>query len=221
MKLPILIVQFSNEIAPQEISHFRGAVIASLDEKNILFHNHTEEGVSYHYPQIQYKRIHKKAAIVCVQDGIKAIGELFCSANYTYLIGERKIEMQIESIDTYSCDIDFCDAPRKYRLRNWLPLNSENYKEYLSIEELTQKITFLEKKLIGNMLSFFTDIGFKAEQQIDLHITDIKAQRLTRYKNVKLMAFDVEFKVNLTLPQYIGIGKNASVGYGILSKVTG
>ena len=182
----MLIVKFCNKITPQEIQQFRGAVIASLNEKDILFHNHTEDGVSYHYPRIQYKRIHQKAAIVCVKEGIKAIGELFCADNYQY---------------------------------NWLPLNSENYKEYQAIEGLAQRITFLEGKLIGNLLAFFTEMGFRAEKQIDLHITDIKDQRLAHYKGVKLMAFDVEFKANLILPQYIGIGKSASVGFGTMTKI--
>jgi len=62
-------------------------------------------------------------------------------------------------------------------------------------------------------------MGFRAEQQIDLHITDITAQRLAHYKGIKLMAFDIEFKTNLVLPQYIGIGKNASVGFGTLTKI--
>ena len=174
MKLPILIVQFSNVITPQEIQLFRGAVIASLNEKDILFHNHTENGVSYHYPRIQYKRIHKKAAIVCVKEGIKSIGELFCAGNYHYKVSEREVDMRIESINTYQTDIDFCDEPRRYRLLNWLPLNSENYKEYQTIEGMAQRITFLEEKLIGNLLSFFTEMDFRAEQHISLHITAIK-----------------------------------------------
>ena len=219
MKLPILIVQFANEITPQEIQLFRGAVIASLNEKDILFHNHTEDGVVYRYPRIQYKRIHKKAAIVCVKEGIKSIGELFCAGDYQYKIGEREVDMQIESINTYQCDIDFCEVPMRYRILNWLPLNSENYKEYQEIEGMAQRITFLEEKLIGNLLSFFTEIGFRAEQQIELHITDITGQRLAHYKGVKLMAFDIEFKVNLTLPQYIGLGKSVSVGFGTLTKI--
>ena len=33
------------------------------------------------------------------------------------------------------------------------------------------------------------------------------------------MAFDIEFKVNLTLPQYIGLGKSVSVGFGTLTKI--
>lgn len=220
MKLPILIVQFANEITPQEIQLFRGAVIASLNEKDILFHNHTESGVVYRYPRIQYKRIHKKAAIICIKEGIKSIGELFCAESYHYKFGEREVDMRIDTINTYQTDIDFCEEPKRYRLLNWLPLNSENYKEYQAIEGMAQRITFLEEKLIGNLLSFFTEIGFRAEQQIELHITDITGQRLAHYKGVKLMAFDIEFKVNLTLPQYIGVGKSASVGYGTLTKIT-
>lgn len=220
MKLPILIVQFSNEITPQEIQFFRGAVIASLNEKDILFHNHTENGVAYHYPRIQYKRIHKKAAIICIKEGIKSIGELFCAESYHYKFGEREVDMRIDTINTYQTDIDFCEEPKRYRLLNWLPLNSENYKEYQEIEGMVQRITFLEEKLVGNLLSFFTEMGFRAEQKIELHITDITGQRLAHYKGVRLMAFDIEFRVNLTLPQYIGLGKSASIGFGTLTKVT-
>lgn len=221
MKLPILIVQFNNEITPQEIQLFRGAVIASLNEKDILFHNHTENGVVYHYPRIQYKRIHKKAAIICIKEGIKSIGELFCAESYHYKFGEREVDMRIDTINTYQTDIDFCEEPKRYRLLNWLPLNSENYKEYQAIEGMAQRITFLEEKLVGNLLSFFSEMGFRAEQKIELHIADITGQRLAHYKGVRLMAFDIEFRVNLTLPQYIGLGKSASIGFGTLTKVTG
>jgi hypothetical protein len=220
MKLPIFIVQFANEITPQEIQLFRGAVIASLNEKDILFHNHTEDGVVYRYPRIQYKRIHKKAAIICIKEGIKSIGELFCAESYHYKFGEREVDMRIDTINTYQTDIDFCEEPKRYRLLNWLPLDSENYQEYQAIEGMAQRITFLEEKLIGNLLSFFTEMGFRAEQKIELHITDITGQRLAHYKGVRLMAFDIEFKVNLVLPQYIGLGKSASVGFGTLTKIT-
>jgi CRISPR/Cas system endoribonuclease Cas6 (RAMP superfamily) len=32
------------------------------------------------------------------------------------------------------------------------------------------------------------------------------------------MAFDIEFASNLSLPNFIGVGKNASIGYGIITK---
>jgi len=214
------ILQFANEISPQEIPFFRGAVIASLKEKDVWFHNHVIDGVVYRYPRIQYKRIHRKAAIVCINEGIGAINELFNCSNFNYKIGNRDVEMQMESARTFNNDIGFCKESRKYRLTNWLPLNSDNYNTYQAIEGLADRIKFLEEKLIGNLLAFFTETGFHAEERIVLGITAITAQRLTRYKEVRLMAFDIEFKANLTLPQYIGIGKSASIGYGTLTRIT-
>lgn len=217
-KVKILILQFANEIAASDIPKFRGAVIASLKQKNILYHNHDENGVIYKYPRIQYKRINKKAAIVCVQEGVDAIHELFTSGNFTYRIGCHEMDMHIESVNTYENNIGFCDTLQSYHLHNWLPLNTENYKEYQGIERYADKIAFLERKLKANILAFFSSIKYHVEKQIILNITDVRPPILISYKGVKLMAFDVDFKVNLTLPNYIGIGKSASVGYGSLTR---
>lgn len=218
-KIKTLILRFDNYLSPSEISKFRGAVIESLNQKNILYHNHDENGVVYKYPRIQYKRLQQKASIVCVNEGVEAIHELFTSGHFTYQIGNRKEDMRILSVNTYETDLDYCDDLKGYRLRSWLPLNSENYKKYQSMERLADKVTFLEEKLVGNLLSFFTSIGFRANDPIKLNITNILDQRLARYKNVKLMAFDVEFKVNMNLPSYIGLGKSASVGFGTLTRI--
>lgn len=218
-KIKTLILRFDNNLSSVEIPKFRGAVIESLNQKNILYHNHDENGVVYKYPRIQYKRLQQKAAIVCVKEGVEAIHELFTSGHFTYHIGNREEEMHILSVNTYENDLDFCDDMKSYRLRNWLPLNSENYKEYQSMERLADKVTFLEEKLVGNLLSFFTSIGFRANEQIKLNITNILDQRLAKYKSVKMMAFDVEFKVNMNLPSYIGLGKSASVGFGTLTRI--
>ncbi len=190
-----------------------------MKQKNILYHNHDENGVVYRYPRIQYKRINKKAAIVCIQEGVDAIHELFTSGNFTYRIGEKDMEMRIESVNTYENDIDFCDTLQSYHLHNWLPLNAENYKEYQKMERYADKILFLENKLKANILSFFSSIGYYVDQQIVLNIMDIRPPILVSYKGVKLMAFDVDFNVNLLLPNYIGIGKSASIGYGTLSRI--
>ncbi|MDR1783619.1 MAG: hypothetical protein LBR13_05100, partial [Dysgonamonadaceae bacterium] len=56
-KISILTVRFNNEITQHEIQKFRGAVVAMLQNNNVLFHNHTDDGFRYAYPLIQYKRI--------------------------------------------------------------------------------------------------------------------------------------------------------------------
>ena len=214
-----LVLKFANEILASDIPKFRGAVIASLKRKNILYHNHDENGVIYKYPRVQYKRINKKATIVCVKEGVDAIHELFTSGNFIYRIGEKDVDMRIESVNTYENNIDFCDSLKSYHIHNWLPLNSENYQEFQAIERYADKILFLEKKLKANFLAFFSSIDYHVDNHINLDILNITEPILVSYKGVKLMAFDVDFKVNLLLPDYIGIGKSASVGFGIITKI--
>ncbi len=219
-QLQTLILQFTNELTQNDIPKFRGAVIASLKEKNILYHNHIEDNFRYAYPLIQYKRIHQKAAIICIGEGVKAIHELFASDNFLFKIGEKEVEMKMDYAKAYDNDICIRDTIQHYRIRNWLPLNSENYAKYQSADNLVEKIQILERVLTGNILSFLKGVNIFLEEQFDLHITEITDQKPATYKKVRLMAFDIEFKTNLSLPQYIGIGKNASMGFGTLTTIT-
>ena len=50
----ILTLKFRNQLQPDEIKWFRGAIIHASDKGNVLFHNHTEENYRYAYPLIQY-----------------------------------------------------------------------------------------------------------------------------------------------------------------------
>lgn len=220
-KLPTIVIQFGNEIEFQAIPFFRGAVIASLEEKNILFHNHDEDKLRYSYPLIQYKRIHKKAAVMGIGKGIEVISQLLTANNLNYQIGNEQVKMRIESVNAHDNDIILTEnIDSRYRLHNWLPLNSENFKQYQETESIVERIQILERVLVGNILSFLKGVGIFLEERLEISLTDIKGQRAVEYKKIKLMAFDIEFKANITFPQYIGIGKHASVGCGVLTKIT-
>ena len=220
-KLPTIIIQFDKEIESKAIPFFRGAVIASLEKKNILFHNHFENKLRYSYPLIQYKRIHKKAAVMGVGKGIEVISQMLSTSDFNYLIGNEKVQMRIEAVNAYDNDILLSDvADNSYRIHSWLPLNSDNYKQYQEAEGIVERIKILERVIVGNILSFLKGVGIHLEEQIVLQITNITGQRPYIYKKVRMMAFDIEFKTNISLPQYIGIGKNASVGCGVVTKIT-
>lgn len=220
---PISVIQFVNEIDSKKIGLFRGAVVASLREKNVLFHNHENGGLRYSYPLIQYKLIHRKAAVMGVGKGTEVISHLLAARDFNFKIGKERVEMQIEAVKAYDDEIVLTTKTAcRYRLRNWLPLNSKNYGQYQASEGIVERIMLLENILIGNILSFLSgvDIRLEKQEQVKLHITDITSQHGLTYKNVKLMAFDIEFKTNISLPQYIGLGKSASVGCGILTRIT-
>jgi hypothetical protein len=216
----ILTIQFANEISQHEIQLFRGAVIHSMENKSILLHNHEGDNFRYSYPLIQYKQIKDKAAIICIGKGTESINDLFQLQSFPLQLGKNDVDMRIKSIHLDQVQIGCIEKERHYKLQKWLPLNSDNYEAYQDMENMVNKIQLLESILVGNILSLFKGLGIHVDQQISLHITDIPAQQIVNYKKVKLMAFDIEFKANVSLPQYIGIGKNVSIGYGTLTKKT-
>ena len=216
-----LTVLYNAHISIREIHLFRGAVIKSLGEHaNLLYHNHTSDTTfRFSYPLIQYKCINGKAAITCVEEGADIIGQFLSEISEPLMLGHRQTKLEVEKVIPEKTAIQVTDGLQAYTLHQWLPLNSRNYKQYQKAESLVDKIQILERVLIGNILSLLKGIGIHLEEHLDIHITDITKQNIITYKKVKLMAFDVKFKANTILPSYIGIGKNASVGNGILIRL--
>lgn len=200
---------------------FRGAVLHVLEGRDdLLFHNHEEDGLRYAYPLIQYKRIRKKAAIVCVEEGADAIGQFFANCHFVIQVGEREMALEIENIKAEQIRVQLWEDEFAYHLRKWLPLNQENYQQYKQLESLAEKYAFLEQLLTGNILSFLKGVNIFLDKPLVCKITEVDAPRLTTYKNTRMMSFDVEFKSNITLPDFIGLGKGVSLGFGVVTRNT-
>lgn len=212
-----LIVSFGNEISLWEIPLFRGAVIHAMENANVLFHNHLDDNsFRYRYPLIQYKRIQKKAALVCVGEGTEVIGEFYNNANFDLALGGRTSTMEVERIDAHRTLVQTWDTEFRYTLRKWLPLSSDNYKTYQSLEGIMEQCTFLQNILIGNILSFCKGVDITIEHEISCVITKLMDCHTYTYKGVKMKGFDVEFKTNVSLPDFIGLGKGVSLGFGMV-----
>ena len=215
-RVRIFLVKFKNEISFNEIPQYRGPVINSMKgEAEILYHNHKGgDEYRYSYPLIQYKRIHKKAAIFSIGEGVEAIGQFLSCQNFNLKLANRQLQLEIESVSPKTYVVQVWDSEFKYRIRNWLPLNTENYKKYIQLEAISDKVIFLEKILIGNILSFAKGIGIDIQNEISCKMITISEPKPIKAIDVKMMAFDAEFKTNISLPDYMGLGKHASLGFG-------
>lgn len=215
-KQRILTLRFKTSIFHNEVEMFRGAVNEALkDDSNTLFHNHEGEKLRYSYPLIQYKRINRNAALVCINEGIEAITLLLKKGSFEIRLGNRTTELEIDSVKANQHLIQTWDSSFTYYLRKWLPLNQENYDEYQKLEGVAEKSLFLENILKANILSFAKGLNVFFEKQIECKITRLSEPTLIRYKNVKLTMFDAEFVTNVSIPDYVGLGKGVSIGYGV------
>ena len=219
--IQIFLVKFQNEISFREVPLFRGAILKALDgQADVLYHNHTGEATfRYSYPLIQYKRIQQKAAIFCIGDGVDAIGHFLSKQKFDIQLGERPVHLAIETVFPKRNLVQTWDSVFCYHLRNWLALNSENYQKYKNLDEMTTRISFLENILIGNILSFAKGMKIDIKEQIVCKMLTLDEPRIVTVKGVKMMAFDAEFKSNISLPDYMGIGKHASIGYGTVVRI--
>lgn len=219
-QVALLTVILDNKISFHEVHLFRGAILKALGNKgSVLFHNHTDTTYRFAYPLIQYKRIRSKAAIICIQQGTEDIGQLFAAGLGNLSLGERTIEAHLESVKSIQYRVQVWDNFFSYRLNRWLALNSENYERYRTAEGLVERAQMLEKILVGNILSFAKGIGYDVDKEIRCSITKISDPYLLSNKQIKLTAFDIEFKTNISLPDYIGLGKNASIGFGVVTHI--
>lgn len=213
----ILTLKFRNQLQPDEIKWFRGAIIHTSEKGNVLFHNHTEENYRYAYPLIQYKLIHRCAAILCIEEGVEAIGHFFSHYTDQVRIGEKDLRLEIDYVRPAAFSVEVTERAFRYRLRRWIPLNRENYQVYRTLERDDQRMHFLQKILVGNILSCLKGLNIYLDEKISCRIQEITLMYTIPNKGVNLLAFDLIFTANLSLPPYIGLGKNASINCGILT----
>ncbi len=210
------------EIHQNEIPLFRGAVLASLGEKaNLLYHNHTSDTTfRYAYPLVQYKRIHSKAAIICVEKAVDLIGQYLTTFNAILRLGERETECRIETINLNETLVGISDTLFNYRICRWLPLNSNNYQTFKCTEGLVERISMCENILKANLLSMLKGLDIFLDDKLIIKMTRLSDSYIIYNKGIGMTAFDAEFMCNLTIPNHIGVGKNASIGCGVVSRIT-
>lgn len=210
---------FDAKISIPEISYLRGNMIR-LSGENPLFHNHHAENFSYTYPLVQYKRIDGRAALVGINQGAEALVELLGKgAVCSFQLGKRTADMGAATIRSERIPVVCGDTFYTYSIRNWLPLNKDNYRIYQQTEGMIERIAMLEKILVGNILSFAKGMDIFLDNPITCKILQLESTGLVSYKEVELMSFFAKFRCNVSLPEYIGLGKSVSINHGVIRKM--
>lgn len=218
-KLRTLLVQFENKIASHQLSAFRGAVVEKVGREHVLFHQHkADQTLMYAYPLIQYKLIQQQASIVCIGEGVDEIHHFFGQKNWTINMHGEQIELKVDRLDLKSINLNIWEKQFDYSLFKWQALNEKNYREYNKLSSVTEKVQMLERILTGNILSFAKGVDWHIEQPVKLTITDISLERLSKMKDIEVAALDIRFRCNVALPDFIGLGKGVSKGFGILNQ---
>ena len=216
--IEVLSVMLDVRLKDIELPFLRGALISKVSNSGTLFHGHLPDGLRYSYPLIQYKKLGEYATVVALQEAVPQLAELLLenTVSIKLRLGRRMVSASLSDVFRQNIDMSVSTAMRTFEISRWLPLNQENYDAYCTMDSLADKLAFLENLLLGNILSFAKGVGVFFEEQVRVSIVYILSTGTFKYKGVEMLGFDIQFRTNVRLPEFIGLGKGVSLGFGTI-----
>lgn len=218
--IPVSLISFPEvQLEQRAGSHLRGFFGNYFREHSPLLHNHYDDGrLRYGYPLVQYKVLGGTPVLVGLQEGAKLLTALFSSIQMLR-IDDREYPVFERDISYKVAPVGWTEELNDYRfLSLWLPLNQKIYPDYQQ-KDIPERQSMLARILIGNILSFFKGIGLflPAGKRVKVSMRP-KNEQLTGFKNQLMTGINGSFTANVLLPDFIGLGKSVSRGYGAIVK---
>ena len=217
-EITTLSIQFNRRISRREIPYFRSAVIEKTERASSHFHNHKEnKAFHYRYPHIQYKICDGLPTIVCLQEAVEDINWLLEKDDLKMNLGNRKVDFKIRDLKMDVKQIGITGGLEHYGISKWMALNQKHLSRWRELEkdEKAQK-EFLESILRGNILSFAKGMDYHIKERLLVKITRLSKPFSETFKGQNVLVFNIEFVSNIELPQWIGLGKGSSHGFGTI-----
>ena len=211
-----LIIKTDRPLNTQAVS-LRGFIGKRFPELSLL-HNHVSDtSFIYTFPRVQY-HIFNGALIIGIEEGVDAVKYI------EHILTELSLNRQIYKIVVKTgieSEIYFgiLKEPLPYSfLTPWLALNKKNYEKYHKFGLWAERKMMLEKILLGNIISMSKSLGYTLPAPIKANIINLK-EVPTSLKGTPMLGFYGTFSVNFEIPDYWGIGKSVSRGFGTLKKL--
>lgn len=208
------------ELKTRDSHKLRGYFGNLFREHSPLLSNHYEDGqLRYKYPEVQYKIIDKIPTLVGIRDGAQLLTKLFLKIKELEING-RIYPITSKNIEASEIKSGYSDQLHEYHFQTlWMALNQKNYPLYMELSSSQEKNKMLDKILVGNILSFFRNLDIELESHERLMAKVNVNQKSTMFKNKTMIAFDGQFTVNALIPEYIGLGKSVSRGFGTIIRL--
>lgn len=211
MKIDYTLVSFENlKLSPRYATKIRGYFGNKYKEIEMM-HNHKDNGFIFKYPKVQYKVIDDKPVVCGINEGAKLAAKLGL-VDDEILIDNELIDVSQKEIIKKTVEFGIAEDYIEYKfLTPWIALNQKNINIYKELNNI-KKEEFLNKILIGNILSMSKGLEYTVEDKIYVWL-NVKESDI-KLKGISMKGFTGSFKTNFKIPNYLGIGKSVSRGFG-------
>jgi len=176
------------------------------------FHHHAGTKLDYRHPLIQYKIIDGIPFIIGLREG--SILLQLIDTNSEFKFGTNTYQVLKMRRETVPIELNLSlRSPTYSFLTPWLALNQKNYEKYQMMATWAKRKKLLEGILVGNIISMSKSLGYTVPGPIEAKIERMREVR-TSLKGTAMIGFLGTFSVNFEIPDYWGIGKSVSRGFG-------
>ena len=214
MRLKYIIIKIKGErFAPADASRIRGYIGTKFPEYIDLHHHLPNNRLLYKYPLIQYKVINNIPYFIGIKEGVNILKEIMFNIKELN-INNININIYEKEITENEIEFGLSKDLIEYKINTpWIALNQSNYNRYIELNT-KEREELLIRILIGNILSISKTLKYTATETITATLK--LREKGTKFKGNSLIGFIGEFAVNFSLPDYIGIGKSVSRGFGAI-----
>lgn len=200
----------------EPVAKLRGFIGNQFPDYTLL-HHHVEDGYLRTYPKVQYKIIEGTPFMIGIDEGAKVLKEI--SGDIKKLeLGSSVYKVSSKQINEQEVEVVPQRVMYNYSfLTPWFALNQENYARFMEMKDSREKKLFLNNILVGNLLSMCKGLGIIVNTRLNVH-SHLNEERI-EFKGIPITGFTGEFTVNFRIPDFFGIGKNVSHGYGTVKKI--
>ena len=193
--------------------------------KGVFIKNHASEPITpmldgtyrkkFSYPRVQVKILNEQIYIIGIKEGVEPV----------LLIPDRIKELDFGNItfkindyeeETLKQQFALSGTVVKYSfLTSWAALNYVTGKKYRSLS-FKKKNSYLNKLLGTNLIFLAKEMGVSIDKGIytKLEIPNLHPKSID---DNKWKSFKGDFKTNIILPNYIGLGNGITRGYGTIN----
>jgi len=194
-------------------SQLRGFFATKFNEYTLL-HQHNTDRLIYRYPLVQYKIIEGTPTIIGINEGVEVLKEIYDLYDEINL-GGSVYEIMERGISVRNQEFCLTDQMHTYRFATpWFALNQENYKRFYLAGGRDERNGLLNKTLTGNILSMAKSLDYQVPDRIQCE-TYVRIRK-GRQKDTNIMTFTGTFSANFLIPDYFGVGKSVSRGFGAI-----
>ncbi len=221
MDSTLYLIHYKPKELPDRFKIFSSSVRQYFADKypHPLFHNHYPDGKSIYRSKgapFQFKVINNEVFILALNEGVYFSKSFQWPDKIKMPLGRNGLLVELKFLSKTSKQATFqkTEAQCYRNVSPYLALNQNKYGLYLKMSE-SERRKSIEKGLADHILTAAKWCGIRVSHRIQTNLIQMRTGIPIKIKDdLIFLPFDVMFDCNTDIPDYIGIGKFVSRGYG-------